>query len=111
MKKSVEKKAANPNEMPLSWMWHERDYDLGKKLAEIENSFEDNYDYGEADRHAGPIDIHIQKELDRIQRIAHYEDTIYRLHDAIEKEMNLGIYDLKEDKNNEEIEIEDDNAF
>lgn len=105
----IVKKATAPNEMPLSWLWHEKDYDLGKKLAEIENSFEDNYDYGEADRHAGLIDVHTRKELDRIQRIAHYEDTIYRLHDAIEEPLSFSFDDLKDYK--EKKETEDDNGF
>jgi hypothetical protein len=63
-------------EMPLSWLWHEKDYNIEKKLEEIEHSFHEFYDYGKAEVHAGPIGDSVRKEIDRMHKLFDIDDKI-----------------------------------
>ncbi len=104
----AEKRGEGRKESPestLPWEWQASGQGLSEKLAEIENTLGDFYDYGEADRHAGQIEPHMLRELDRMQRIAHYEDVIWKLNDAVEKKV-YGMESYPED----ETSIEDENA-
>ncbi len=73
------------NQMPLSWIWNEKDYDLVDKLKEVEHSMVEFYYYGYPDQHAGSINLSLRKEMDRNHRILQYDEKLNQIQSLLEK--------------------------